>query len=63
MGSEMCIRDSFIVDNQTKERVVSGSAMKILGFYFDSRPTADKHLEETGRKFRIMAAKAPFKVH
>ena len=26
--------------------------MKILGFYFDSRPGVEKHLEETSRKFR-----------
>ena len=43
---------SFINDNQRGGRVVSGNEMKILGYYFDSRATVDKHLEETGRKLR-----------
>ena len=44
---------TFIIDqHNANERVVSSDCMKILGFFFDSRPTVDKHIYKMGRKFK-----------
>ena len=44
--------NTFIMDRATNTRVSSNESMKILGFYFDSKPSVQKHIEEVGRKFR-----------
>ena len=38
--------------NFEEERIRSEEEMKILGFYFDHKPSIGKHIEEIGKKFR-----------
>ena len=53
IGSSTAIKPSTFKNNsEDGTRIHSSECMKILGFYFDERPTVDKHLFETGRKFK-----------
>ena len=56
VGSEMCIRDSLCIHpcihNDVSSHIVfedeeikSGESLKILGFTFDNKPNANKHIE------------------
>ena len=44
--------DTYIRNPVDKSRISGGKELKILGFYFDNRPTVDRHVEEIEKKFR-----------
>ena len=50
-GNMNCDITSFI-RAQDGEKINSGQTMKILGFYFGTRPTVQSHIDEMTKKFR-----------
>ena len=52
LNSSSTLEVSTFIRGNDNTKVYSGEKMKILGFYFDSRPLVHRHVEELKTKFR-----------